>query len=173
MRLIFLLCLSLFINLATADELPDPELISALKAAANDKSSFEDEFEAQVWLVDMSGRLARYKHMKDVNVRMDFLRVIHREAKRVELPPELILSVIHVESLFDRFAISVVGAQGYMQIMPFWKKEIGREDDNLFEMETNIRYGTTILAHYIKREKGNLPTCIGALSRLTGQGKIS
>jgi len=141
----------------------DSELRDALRNAVNDATSFEDEFAAQVWLVDMSARLKRY--MKDDKKRLEFLRMVHQEATRADLSPELVLSVIHVESAFQRFALSVVGAQGYMQVMPFWKKEIGREDDNLMKTRTNLRYGCTILKHYLKREKGDW---IRALARYNG-----
>ncbi|GGY42681.1 transglycosylase [Bacterioplanes sanyensis] len=141
----------------------DPELRQALRQAAESTDSFADRFEAEVWLVDISSRLKRY--MPDDKMRLEFLRMVHQEATRAGLSPELVLSVIHVESAFQRFAISVVGAQGYMQIMPFWKNEIGRPDDNLMLTRTNLRYGCTILRHYLDKEKGDL---IRALARYNG-----
>ncbi|WP_250658597.1 lytic transglycosylase domain-containing protein [Alkalimarinus coralli] len=141
----------------------DPELRAALKRTVNEASSFEDRFEAEVWLVDMSSRMSRY--IKDPNKRLELLKKVHREATRAGVEPELVLSVIHIESLFDRFAISRVGAQGLMQVMPFWKNEIGRPTDNLTSVDTNLRYGCTILKHYIDREKGDL---IRALARYNG-----
>lgn len=141
----------------------DPELRDALKRNVNESSSFEDRFDAEVWLVDMSGRMSRY--IKDPNQRLQFLRKVHREATKAGVEPELVLSVIHIESRFDRFAISRVGAQGLMQVMPFWKNEIGRPTDNLTNVDTNLRYGCTILKHYIDREKGDL---IRALARYNG-----
>lgn len=142
---------------------PDAELAEILRETVNDASSFIDRFDAEVWLVDMSSRLSRY--IKNPAERVEFLKMVHAEAKRADLEPELVLSVIHVESAFNRFAISVVGAQGLMQVMPFWKNEIGRPDDNLMDMATNLRYGCTILKHYLDREKGNL---IRALARYNG-----
>ena len=148
----------------------DPELRAALKAAVTSSESFNDRFDAEVWLMDMSSRLLRYRNMKDEQVRLDFLRLVHQEAKRADLQPELVLAVIQVESAFDRFALSYVGAQGYMQVMPFWKNEIGRPEDNLMDTATNLRYGCTILRHYIDREKGNVSN---ALARYNGSyGKI-
>lgn len=141
----------------------DPELRAALKRNVNESSSFEDRFDAEVWLVDMSGRMSRY--IKDPNQRLQFLRKVHSEATKAGVEPELVLSVIHIESRFDRFAISRVGAQGLMQVMPFWKNEIGRPTDNLTNVDTNLRYGCTILKHYIDREKGDL---IRALARYNG-----
>lgn len=144
---------------------PDPELRSALIEAVNASDSFGDQFDAQVWLMDMSGRLKRYRSMRDDKVRLELLRMIHQEATRAGLQPELVLSVIQIESAFDRFALSYVGAQGYMQVMPFWKNELGRTEDNLMDTRTNLRYGCTILKHYLDREKGNL---IRALARYNG-----
>ena len=141
----------------------DSELRAALKRTVNESSSFEDRFDAEVWLVDMSSRMSRY--IKDPNKRLDFLKRVHSEATKAGVEPELVLSVIHIESRFDRFAISRVGAQGLMQVMPFWKNEIGRPSDNLTSVDTNLRYGCTILKHYIDREKGNL---IRALARYNG-----
>ncbi len=141
----------------------DPELRNALKDAVNSSESFEDKYDAQVWLVDMSARLKRY--IKNDKQRLELLSLIHKEASRAGLSPELVLSVIQVESAFDRFALSYVGAQGYMQVMPFWKKEIGREEDNLMDTRTNLRYGCTILKHYLDKEKGDW---IRALARYNG-----
>ena len=147
----------------SASQEPDAELTNILRETVNDASSFVDRFDAEVWLVDMSSRLGRY--IKNPAQRIEFLKLVHAEASRADLAPELVLSVIHVESAFNRFAISVVGAQGLMQVMPFWKNEIGRPDDNLMNMATNLRYGCTILKHYLDREKGNL---IRALARYNG-----
>jgi len=75
-------------------------------------------------------------------------------ARAQGIDPALVLALITIESRFDPFATSAVGAQGLMQVMPFWKKELGNPDDDLFDVSTNIRYGCAILAHYIKRYKG-------------------
>lgn len=141
----------------------DPALKQALAEAVADAKSFDDQFEAEVWLVDMSARLKRF--IKDPQERLTLLRMVHQEAKRADLSPELVISVIHVESAFNSYAVSYVGAQGLMQVMPFWKKELGRTDDNLINMAVNLRYGCTILKHYLKREKGDW---IRALARYNG-----
>lgn len=125
--------------------------------------SFNDRYDAEVWLVDMSARLARY--VKDPQHRLHLLKQIHSAAKQADVPPELVLAVIEVESHFDRFAISRVGAQGMMQVMPFWKNEIGRPDDNLTDNATNFEYGCRILQFYLKRENGRLHK---ALARYNG-----
>lgn len=138
----------------SAGQAYDPALRDALLAAVGDSDSFGDRWEAEVWLLDMSTRLT--KLLPDARYRLDLLRKIHAESARAGLSPELVLSVIHVESRFDRFALSHAGARGMMQVMPFWKNEIGRPDDNLFDVDTNLRYGCTILKYYVDRERGNL-----------------
>ncbi|WP_432473128.1 lytic transglycosylase domain-containing protein [Amphritea sp. HPY] len=164
MRVLFFLTLLFGSQLSFATEQQiDPELRNALKHAFANSDSFTDRFAAEVWLTDMSGRTLRY--VNDDLERIEILRTVHAEAQRVELPVSLLLGVIHTESLFNRFAVSVVGAQGLMQVMPFWKKEIGRENDNLTNIKTNLRYGSTILKHYLTRSKGNLTE---ALARYNG-----
>lgn len=142
---------------------PDPGVRAALMDAVSEADSFEHPFDAEVWLLDMSTRLAAYDAADDDG--LDILRVAHREARRAELPPELVLAVIDIESRFDKFAISHAGALGLMQIMPFWLAEIGRPNDNLFQVETNLRYGCAILKHYLDRENGDLTR---ALARYNG-----
>ncbi len=139
------------------------DLISALQLAVSDEHSFEDAYVGQVWLASMSTPLSRW--IKDENKRIQLLTLIHQEATRAGLEPGLVLALIQVESAFNHYAVSVAGARGMMQIMPFWKKEIGREDDNLMDIPTNLRYGTTILAHYIEVEKGSV---IRGLARYNG-----
>lgn len=141
----------------------DPELRSALKKSINEADSFQDRFDAEVWLVATSPSLERY--IKDAEERFRILRLVHREASRVGLPPNLVLAVIQIESAFDRFAVSRAGALGMMQVMPFWKKEIGREQDNLIDLETNLRYGCTILKFYLDKEEGRYSY---ALARYNG-----
>ena len=147
----------------------DPELRQLLIEAVNEADSFEDRFDAEVWLLDMSTRLKRY--MPSHEERLELLRLVHKEAVRTNLAPELVLAVIHVESLFDRFAISIVGAQGFMQVMPFWLDEIGHPDDNLMNMKTNLRMGTTILKYYLDMEKGNLSRALARYNGSLGSNK--
>jgi soluble lytic murein transglycosylase-like protein len=162
---VLLLCAA---SLAAAAE-PDPELRDVLRTAANASPSFTDRFDAEVWLTDMSRRLER--QVRDPQERIALLTLVHMEAARVELPPELILAVIEVESNFDRYAVSVAGALGLMQIMPFWIKEIGRPDDNLLHTDTNLRYGCTILRFYYDKEKGDLRRALGRYNGSLGRRK--
>lgn len=141
----------------------DQALVELLRNAAADASSFEDHYDAQVWLVSKDQHLA--KIIKDPAERLALLKLIHAEATRAGLLPEVVLALIEVESRFDSYAVSRAGAQGMMQIMPFWKNEIGRPDDNLINTKTNLRYGCTILKYYLDMEKGHLPD---ALARYNG-----
>ena len=152
-----------------AEQRPDPELREILRDAANEIDTFPDRFEAEVWLTDMSGRLAR--QVADPAERIEILTRVHYEASRVDLPPELILAVIEVESNFDRYAISVAGAIGLMQIMPFWLDEIGRPNDNLLHIDTNLRYGCTILRFYYDKEQGDLRRALGRYNGSLGKRK--
>lgn len=154
---------------ALAQGQPDPELREVLRAAAGDTESFTDRFEAEVWLTDMSRRLER--QVEDPEQRVRILKLVHLEADRAELPPELILAVIETESNFDPYAISVAGAIGLMQIMKFWKDEIGRPNDNLLHIETNLRYGCTILKFYLDKENGDLRRALGRYNGSLGSRK--
>ncbi len=141
----------------------DQELRLRLKQAIHASDSFPDRFEAEVWLLDMSNRLSPW--VGDPKKRLEILRHVHYEATKAELNPTLVLAVMEVESAFDRFALSTAGARGLMQIMPFWIKEIGKEEDSLFQVQTNLRYGCTILKYYLDKEKGDLTE---ALARYNG-----
>ena len=149
--------------LAATLERPDDDMRTTLMKAINSSDSFTDRFDAEVWLTDMSGRMG--SRVKDHEESLTILKQVHYEASRANLDPELVLALINVESNFDRFAISSAGARGLMQIMPFWLDEIGRPDDNLFNINTNLRFGCTILNIYLKREKGDMRR---ALARYNG-----
>ena len=148
---------------AATTERPNAELRSLLIHAVNDAHSFDDRFDAEVWLMDMTRRLEPL--VADNGERLDILRLAHAEARRNNLQPELVLAVIQVESRFDRYAISRAGARGLMQIMPFWLEEIGRPRDDLFHIRTNLRLGCTILRYYLDAENGDM---VRALARYNG-----
>ncbi len=145
----------------------DPELLQILRDTVNQADSFDDRYDAEVWLLTKSNSLARF--LPDKNRRLELLRKVHRAATKAELQPEIVLALIEVESHFDPYAVSRVGAQGLMQIMPFWKKEIGRPNDNLTDTDTNLFYGCTILKHYLKREKGRLADALARYNGSYGQ----
>lgn len=150
-------------RVATPAEI-DPGLREVLLLAVAEARSFDDRFTAEVWLSDMSRRLARQVPASDE--RLQILKTVHHHATRAELPPELVLAVIDVESNFDRFAISSASALGLMQVMPFWVKELGHADKNLlFDIDFNVLLGCHILKYYLDMEDGDL---IQGLARYNG-----
>lgn len=144
---------------------------AALSAAVSDRGVpellIEDAAERERWLSTMSERMRRW--IPDERYREELLVTIHYEATRAGLDPQLVLAVIQVESAFRKYAISSAGARGYMQVMPFWIDVIGRPDDNLFHMRTNLRYGTIILRHYLDIEKGDLFRALGRYNGSLGR----
>lgn len=144
---------------------------AALHKAISDQSApflaFTTAGDARAWLGEMSHRLER--RMPDRALREDFLVTVHYEAKRAGLDPQLVLGLIQVESAFRKYAISTAGARGLMQVMPFWVKVIGGNDDNLFHLRTNLRFGCVILRHYIDIEKGDLFRALGRYNGSLGR----
>nr|WP_244613196.1 transglycosylase SLT domain-containing protein [Halomonas sp. EAR18] len=118
---------------------------------------------ASGWVERMQGRLA--SRFPDARMRRDLLARIRAEARLAGLAPDIVLAVIQVESAFTADAVSSAGAEGLMQVMPFWKRVIGRADDDLLDPGTNLRYGCTILAYYLRLENGDLTR---ALARYNG-----
>jgi len=148
---------------------PDPILRERLREAMADIDSFEDRFEAQVWLTDMAIRLGN--QVKDPNERVFILKQVHLEATQVDMPPEMVLAVIDIESAFDAYAVSRAGAQGLMQVMPFWLDEIGRPGDRLVDIRTNLRMGCTILRYYYDMEDGDWTRALGRYNGSLGKRK--
>ena len=124
------------------------------------------------WLGEMSERLKPKK--RDFQTRKEFLQTVWYESKRAGLDTALVLGLIQVESGFKKYAISWVGARGYMQIMPFWLRVLAEDTDkhstsHLFNMQTNIRFGCVILRHYLDRENGNLFLALGRYNGSRGK----
>ena len=142
-------------------------LHKAVSDARPPTSSFRTPIEAADWLAEMSRRLE--KRIPNREYRIDLLRSVHYEAKRAGLDPQLVLGLMQVESGFRKYAVSSAGARGYMQVMPFWVKLIGRPDDSLFNLRTNLRYGCTILRHYLDIEKGDLFRALGRYNGSLGR----
>lgn len=144
---------------------------AALHAAVSDSAApnllISDPEERTRWLEEMSRRLE--KRITDARYREELLTTIHYEATRAGLDPQLVLALVQVESAFRKYAISRAGARGYMQVMPFWVEVIGRPDDNLFHMRSNLRYGCTILRHYLDIEKGDLFRALGRYNGSLGK----
>jgi soluble lytic murein transglycosylase-like protein len=146
---------------------------TALARAISDRGvphlRFADPKDGYKWLLAMSDRLA--KRIPDEKFRVELLKTVHYEATRAGLDPQLVLGVLQVESGFKKYAVSKAGARGLMQVMPFWVGLIGRKDDNLFHLRTNIRYGCVILRHYLDLEKGNLFKALGRYNGSLGRAE--
>ncbi len=144
---------------------------AALSKAVSDRaprtSAFKSKLDEVEWLTAMSQRLE--KRVRDHGTRIALLKSVHYEASRAGLDPQLVLGLIQVESGFKKYAVSSAGARGFMQVMPFWVKLIGTKSDNLFDMRKNIRYGCTILRHYLDIEKGDLYRALGRYNGSLGR----
>lgn len=146
----------------------DPQLRAVLLEAVANADSFEDRFAAEVWLTDMSQRLAR--QVPDLDERLQILRTVHHEAARSNIAPELVLAVIQVESNFDRFAISSSSALGLMQVMPFWVHELGGDNPSeLLDVQYNLLLGCRILKYYLDMENGELVRALGRYNGSLGR----
>ena len=130
------------------------------RAAAGDPSS-------DYWVGVMLPRVAQ--RMADENAARELLALVFYEALRAGIEPRLVLAIIDVESKFRKYAVSAAGARGYMQVMPFWVKEIGEPGQNLFHPRTNLRYGCVILRHYLEIEGGNLHNALGRYNGSLGR----
>jgi soluble lytic murein transglycosylase-like protein len=153
-------------NAARADQQKDPELRSIVQNAIEQAECFADKYESEIWYKMMEPRLR--KMVKDHDERMLILKEVICETQRegeVRLPPGLVMAVIHVESRFDRYAVSSAGAVGLMQVMPFWPEELGMKRHELIRVPQNIRMGCAILRFYLKKERNNVQK---ALARYNG-----
>ena len=122
---------------------------------------------AHKWLAEMSSRLER--RIPDRKQRTELLKTVQYEAVRNGLDPQLVLGVMMVESNFRKYAISLSGARGYMQVMPFWIRVIGEPQHNLFALRTNLRYGCVILRYYLTLENGDYYRALGRYNGSLGQ----
>lgn len=175
LKTLILLLAAALPNFAWAGAQMYEELSASIRAAlhksvsdnASPRLAFKNPNEGEAWLEAMSPRLKRA--FPDLTQRRDFLISVHYEASRAGLDPQMVLGLIQVESGFKKYAVSSASARGYMQIMPFWIKVIGTPDNNLFHQRTNLRYGCTILRHYLDIEKGNLYRALGRYNGSLGQ----
>lgn len=142
-------------------------LYKAVSDNVPQRTSFSSAVEEQNWLAEMSRRME--KRIPDPSRRIDFLKSVHYEASRAGLDPQMVLGLIQVESGFKKYAVSSAGARGYMQVMPFWVQLIGSKENNLFHIRTNLRFGCTILRHYLDIEKGDLYRALGRYNGSLGR----
>jgi soluble lytic murein transglycosylase-like protein len=153
-------------GVAFADQQKDPELKSVVQRAIEQAQCFSDRYESAVWYTMMEPRLR--KIVKDKDERLEILTQVFCETRRegeARLPPGLVMAVIHVESRFDRWAVSPAGAVGLMQVMPFWPEQLGMRRYELTRTAQNIRMGCAILRFYLKKENNSVTR---ALARYNG-----
>ena len=140
---------------------------SLSKAVADPSATAPDDAQTRAWV---DARLDRVKaRMGDEKSARDLLAMARYEALRAGLDPRLVVAIIDVESGFRKYAVSVAGARGFMQVMPFWVKEIGAGGESLFHPRTNLRYGCVILRHYLQVEDGNLYNALGRYNGSLGK----
>lgn len=176
-KLIYPAILLFFSQLVHANSYTEEQLVTSTQTYAlqelSDQAVSYIEYAAIAdnitWLITMSKRLEKY--IPDRIEREEFLRTLFYEATRAGLDPQLVLSIIQVESGFKKYAVSHAGARGYMQIMPFWIDAIGQQEHNLFHLRVNLRYGCTILRHYLDKEKGNYFRALGRYNGSLGEAK--
>ena len=153
-----------------AEENLAPSVLAGLQKSISDlaiPTGYVNQVHLQPWLADISRRLA--PRVPDERERRDLLATVHYEAVRAGLDPQLVLGVIHHESGFKKYAVSPANARGYMQVMPFWVRQIGTADQNLFNLRINLRYGCTILRHYLAVESGDLFRALGRYNGSLGR----
>ncbi|MCC7325268.1 MAG: transglycosylase SLT domain-containing protein [Burkholderiales bacterium] len=157
---------------AQQEEQLAPSVVAGLAKAIADApapASYVNRPVLQAWLAEMSRRIAH--RVADERERRELLATVHYEATRAGLDPQLVLGVVYHESGFKKYAISVAGARGYMQVMPFWVGLIGASDQNLFNLRTNLRYGTVILRHYLDIESGDYYRALGRYNGSLGRAE--
>jgi len=146
-------------------------LSAAIAERAPPKPTFaniEERLAHLRWLGAMSEKLHREK--AELSTRVEFLDTLWYESVRAGLEPALMLGLVQVESGFRKYAISIAGARGYTQVMPFWARLIGDGDvSRLFHMQTNLRFGCVILRHYLDREQGDLFLALGRYNGSRGR----
>ena len=143
---------------------------ATLASAVNDRSSVDTkDLDTRAWVRAMTRSVAG--RFPDEAAAREFLALVRYESLRAGLDPHLVLAVIDVESRFRKYAVSKAGARGFMQVMPFWVREIGDSGHNLFQDRVNLRYGCTILRHYLDRERGNVANALGRYNGSLGQAE--
>jgi soluble lytic murein transglycosylase-like protein len=166
---------------ASADRQRDPGLRKIIEAAIAARPCFNDKYDDVVWYTQMQPRVEKRLRQKPADLRLGddpadaarrILEAVHCESSKHAMLrewPHLVLAVIDVESAFDPFAVSYAGAVGLMQVMPFWPSQLGLETKDLIDVELNIRMGTSILAYYMEREKGDYRRALGRYNGSLGR----
>lgn len=168
-------------GIARADAQRDPGLRQVIQAAIAERPCFEGKYDDVVWFALMRPRVEQRLRQQPADLRLGddigkaaerILRAVHCESSKHTMlrdRPQLVLAVIDVESAFDPFAVSSAGAIGLMQVMPFWPVELGLSKRDLIDVELNVRMGTSILAYYLERERGDYRRALGRYNGSLGR----
>ena len=166
---------------AQADSQRDPGLRAVIANAISSTPCFEGKYDDIVWYALMQPRVEKRLRQQPADLRLGdeipaaaerILRAVHCESRKHDMlrdRPQLVLAVIDVESAFDPFAVSHAGAVGLMQVMPFWPNELGLSTKDLVNVELNVRMGTSILAYYLDRERGDYRRALGRYNGSLGK----
>lgn len=169
------------INFANAGDQKEESLSADVQASLHSaiinpiqpRLVFSSPEKADAWYKDMSKRLLKLAPknplVQDEFMRKRLLTIIQYESVRAGLDVQLVLSLITIESRFNKYAVSSAGARGLMQVMPFWVRQIGTTEQDLFNIQTNVRYGCTILRFYLQKEKGDMFMALGRYNGSRGQ----
>ncbi len=149
------------------EELSASVRASLAKAVSERRYGRLEDPESAAWVRAHHARV--HERVRDERLARELLEMVRYEALRAGLDPRLVLAVIDVESGFRKYAVSTAGARGYMQVMPFWVRQIGMPGQNLFHARTNLRYGCVILRHYLQVENGNLANALGRYNGSLGR----
>jgi len=180
-RLLLLTALWLAAPAGHADGQRDPALRAVIADALASRPCFADKYDDVVWYALMQPRVERRLRQQPRDLRLGedlgtaaqrILHAVHCESNKhlmLRDRPQLVLAVIDVESAFDPFAVSSAGAVGLMQVMPFWPGQLGLARRDLLDVELNIRMGTSILAHYLERERGDYRRALGRYNGSLGR----
>lgn len=99
-------------------------------------------------------------HTKLEKRAFPYMSTIHTYANAYKVDPTLVKAIIAIESCFDRRAVSTVGAEGLMQLMPTTAKELGIH--NSFDATNNIRGGVLYFSRMLSRFNYNVELALAA-----------
>lgn len=93
-----------------------------------------------------------------------YYKQIQAVAKKHRVAPELIAGIVRIESNFDRYCVSPVGAVGLMQLMPDTARGVARSmglrNYDLYDPETNLELGTRYMTMLLRQFDGHIPTAL-------------
>lgn len=108
---------------------------------------------AETGLIRYRDSVFRKREPKFSNI----VEVVYHKSRQYGVDPDLVISMIQVESDFRADAVSTAGAYGLMQInYAVWKDELSINSERLFDITYNIDLGVRILKHYLQVCRGDV-----------------